>query len=356
MGARWGDAVLILWERCGAAVGTGGLGSGMHAGENATAAWLRKVIPLWLVVPLYAVPVLWAHALWGFYAVTGEMGPMFGEFDQNGQPMTLPPLPWGQLGTALSVMTTETMGSPAGWVAVLPPAAVASAAITALHRSGAALPRPGAAARSWLRNLPRLSAAVGATLWGVAAVIAVLAAVFPWVASDYFTVVRERGYWGLGAGGSQQVWIAISLTLVAVVVVNTGLAWLRPPVAATAMGSTSLEGEDEDADPPLPSSADPAETVPGGPTRAADVLGATGGAGLVAGPANSVGAARPASEGSGWESAPSVGSGVFTRPGVLPGTDGVDLEEADLTAYRRPPRGGAGDSSQHSGSQQPPAQ
>jgi len=315
----------------------------MHAGENATVAWLRQVIPLWLVVPLYAVPLLWAHALWGFYAVTGEMGPMFGEFDQNGQPMTLPPLPWGQFGTALYLMTTS-MGSPGDWVAALPAAAVAGTAITALHR-------PGTAARSWARNPSRLSALSGAVIWAVIAAIALLCAVFPWVASDYFAAMRGQGNWVIGALGSQQRWIATTLTLAAVVLVNARMAWLTHPVAPTAMGSTSLEGEDEDADQTLPSSADAAETVPGGPTRPADSRGATGGAGLVVGPASAVGAARPASEASSWESAPSVGAGVFTRPGVLPGTDGVDLGEADLTAYRRPPRGG-----EVPGNQQPPAQ
>ena len=315
----------------------------MHAGENATTAWLRKVIPLWLVVPLYAVPVLWAHALWGFYAATGEMGPVFGEFDENGRPLSLPALPWGQFGTALYIMTTS-MGSPGDWVAALPAAAVAGTAITALHRRGTA-------ARSWTRNPPWLSALSGAIVWAVITAITLLCAVFPWVASDYFAAIRERGNWVIGALGSQQRWIATTLTLAAVVVVNTGMARLTPAVADTAMGSTSADGEDEVAHPPLPSSADPAETVPRGPKQAAEAASAAGGAAVVAGPASALGAAGPGNETPGWESPPSVGSGVFTRPGVLPGTDGVDLGEADLTAYRRPPRGGEPPGSQHPGSQ-----
>ena len=329
----------------------------MHAGENATTAWLRKVIPLWLVVPLYAVPVLWVHAIWGFYGALEQIGPLFGDFDENGQLIPLPPLPWGQLGSALSVMAMS-MGSPGDWVTGVLPAALAGTSLTALHR-------PGAAARSWRRNLPRLSALAGTTVWAVVAAIATLCAVFPWVASDYFTMVRERGYRTLGAAGSQQSWIAVALTLWVVVVVNGSMAWLAPanPVAAAPVESTSAHGQDGDTNPLAPDSA---ETAPAGTTaRAVDPASASEGDLLVtgsasaiglAGPASALGAAGPGNETPGWESPPSVGSGVFTRPGVLPGTDGVDLGEADLTAYRRPPRGGEPPGSQHPGSQQPPAQ
>ncbi len=310
----------------------------MHAGDSAVSAWLRRVFPLWLVVPLYAVPLVWGYAMWQFFQRLPEIGPLFSNSTMDGELVPMPELPWGDFGRGLS-MLGESLGFPGDWgPAALVPAGMAALAVSVIHR--AASPTTARA-----RSLPRMSAAVGVALSAAGGAISILTAAYPWVASDYFTKVREQGF--IDLVGTQQRWMAAALMCLVLTVGNVGLLWLQQP----AIQQVPVESGDESvgeadgqqfgdqvgeqaADEPTGTSVHgatprweaarqqpqrspvPASPGPTDPRRPAP------------------GAEEP------WESPPATSAGGFTRPGLLPGEAGAELAEADLTAYRRPPRGG----------------
>ncbi len=312
----------------------------MHAGDSAVSAWLRRVFPLWLVVPLYAVPLVWGYAMWQFFQRLPEIGPLFSNSTMDGEPVPMPELPWGDFGRGLS-MLGESLGFPGDWgPAALVPAGMAALAVSVIHR--AASPTTARA-----RSLPRMSAAVGVALSAAGGAISILTAAYPWVASDYFTKVREQGF--IDVVGTQQRWMAAALMCLVLTVGNVGLFWLRPPaihqvaVESAVESAAGVDGEQSGDESGEQGADDPiGRSLHGGaPWREAAGQQPQHSAAAAAPGSTSTDPRRPApGPAERWEAPPTTSAGGFARPRALPDEAGAGLAEADLTAYRRPPRGG----------------
>ncbi len=188
----------------------------MATASGDRAHWLRRVLPLWLVIPLYAAAVTWVGALAA--ATQGiarflPMGPGGTVFTESGEQIDVPQ-PTDNFLTNMGLVLIMRIGN-IDWSTVPVVALAVAAAMVALHCAGGG---------SW--HWPRI-AALGGLVVGAGYALAVLSPLLAMKFEEPFLgafgmMTRSDDYSAYGWAGNA----AVSLTLV---VVFANLAFQRGP-------------------------------------------------------------------------------------------------------------------------------
>ncbi len=281
----------------------------MATASGDRAHWLRRVVPLWLVIPLYAAVVAWVGALAA--ATQGiarflPMGPGGTVFTESGEQIDVPQ-PTDNFLTNMGLVLIMRIGN-IDWSTVPLVALFVAAAVVALHR---------AAGGGW--HWPRV-AALGGLVVGAGYALAVLSPLLAMKFEEPFLgafgmMTRSDDYAAYGWAGNAAVCLAL-------VVVFANLAFQRGPQMVSQF---EAEPVPEPQDQPEPErGSDSAAQIQATPQPVSEPIAAAPAPVVVAAP-------DPVTSAPSAPSAPSEPSEPFTGNGQGPQRGDPDA------AYRRPP-------------------